>query len=94
MDRKQVELLMGGEGQGGVFTWREKNRRKVCELIPARSHAVTFHDFQLAYSVYVFSFRLQMHTDLIAAVEQIRIVCYVALYMPQTSDSFECFSVA
>lgn len=29
MDRKQVELLMGGEGQGGVFTWREKNRRKL-----------------------------------------------------------------
>ena len=30
MDPKEVELLMGGgEGQGGVFTWREKNRRKV-----------------------------------------------------------------
>ncbi|KAJ7683241.1 kinase-like domain-containing protein [Mycena rosella] len=30
MDRKEVELLMGGgEGQGGVFTWREKNRRKL-----------------------------------------------------------------
>ncbi|KAJ7188052.1 kinase-like protein [Mycena filopes] len=30
MDRREVELLMGGgEGQGGVFTWREKNRRKV-----------------------------------------------------------------
>ncbi|KAJ6527195.1 hypothetical protein DFH09DRAFT_1186904 [Mycena vulgaris] len=30
MDRKGVKLLMGGgEGQGGVFTWREKNRRKV-----------------------------------------------------------------
>ncbi|KAJ7283000.1 kinase-like protein [Mycena rebaudengoi] len=29
MNRKDVELLMGGgEGQGGVFTWREKNRRK------------------------------------------------------------------
>lgn len=33
MDRKDVELLMGGgEGQGGVFTWREKNRRKVCSV--------------------------------------------------------------
>jgi hypothetical protein len=32
MDLKQVELLMGGgQGQGGVFTWREKNRRKVCQ---------------------------------------------------------------
>jgi hypothetical protein len=32
MDPKQVELLMGGgQGQGGVFTWREKNRRKVCQ---------------------------------------------------------------
>jgi protein-serine/threonine kinase len=30
LDRKEVERLMGGgEGQGGVFTWREKNRRKV-----------------------------------------------------------------
>jgi len=29
MDRKEVERLMGGEGQGGIFTWREKNRRKV-----------------------------------------------------------------
>ncbi|KAJ7217795.1 kinase-like protein [Mycena pura] len=30
MDRKEVELLMGGgEGQGGIFTWREKNRRKL-----------------------------------------------------------------
>jgi hypothetical protein len=30
MDRKDVELLMGdGNGQSGIFTWREKNRRKV-----------------------------------------------------------------
>jgi deoxyribodipyrimidine photolyase-like uncharacterized protein len=30
MDRREVELLMGGgDGEGGVFTWREKNRRKV-----------------------------------------------------------------
>ncbi|KAF4599497.1 hypothetical protein EYR40_006591 [Pleurotus pulmonarius] len=29
MDRKEVELLMGGEGQGGIFTWRERNRRKL-----------------------------------------------------------------
>lgn len=30
MNRREVEQLMGGgEGQGGVFTWREKNRRKV-----------------------------------------------------------------
>jgi protein-serine/threonine kinase len=32
MDRKDVELLMGGDGKGGVFTWREKNRRKVHKL--------------------------------------------------------------
>jgi protein-serine/threonine kinase len=33
MDRKDVELLMGeGNGQGGIFTWREKNRRKVRSL--------------------------------------------------------------
>lgn len=30
MDRKDVELLMGdGNGQSGIFTWREKNRRKL-----------------------------------------------------------------
>ncbi|KAF4620429.1 hypothetical protein D9613_000392 [Agrocybe pediades] len=30
MDPKEVELLMGGgEGKGGIFTWREKNRRKL-----------------------------------------------------------------
>jgi protein-serine/threonine kinase len=29
MDRKEVERLMGGDGKGGIFTWREKNSRKV-----------------------------------------------------------------
>ncbi|KAF9222561.1 kinase-like protein [Gyrodon lividus] len=30
MDKKDIELLMGdGSGQGGIFTWREKNRRKL-----------------------------------------------------------------
>ncbi|KAF8070658.1 kinase-like domain-containing protein [Lyophyllum atratum] len=30
MNRKDIELLMGdGKGQGGVFTWRDKNRRKL-----------------------------------------------------------------
>ncbi|KAH7888555.1 kinase-like domain-containing protein [Phlebopus sp. FC_14] len=28
MDKKVVELLMG-DGEGGIFTWREKNRRKL-----------------------------------------------------------------
>jgi len=28
MDRKDVEMIMG-TGQGGIFTWREKNSRKV-----------------------------------------------------------------
>lgn len=28
LDRREVEMLMGGDGQGGIFTWREKNRRK------------------------------------------------------------------
>jgi hypothetical protein len=28
--RKDIEMLMGsGDGQGGIFTWREKNSRKV-----------------------------------------------------------------
>lgn len=30
MEKKEVELIMGhGNGQGGIFTWREKNRRKL-----------------------------------------------------------------
>ncbi|TFY69168.1 hypothetical protein EVJ58_g585 [Rhodofomes roseus] len=30
LDRKEVERLMGGgDGQGGIFTWRERNRRKL-----------------------------------------------------------------
>lgn len=30
MDKKDIELLLGdGNGEGGIFTWREKNRRKV-----------------------------------------------------------------
>lgn len=30
LDRKEVERLMGGgDGQSGIFTWRERNRRKV-----------------------------------------------------------------
>ncbi|KZT70969.1 kinase-like protein [Daedalea quercina L-15889] len=30
LDRKEVERLMGGgDGQGGLFTWRERNRRKL-----------------------------------------------------------------
>ncbi|CAL1707585.1 unnamed protein product [Somion occarium] len=30
LDRKEVERLMGGgDGQGGIFTWREKNSRKL-----------------------------------------------------------------
>jgi protein-serine/threonine kinase len=34
MDRREVELLMGGgDGQGGLFTWREKNRRKVTQTL-------------------------------------------------------------
>lgn len=30
MDRKEADLLMGnGDGPDGIFTWREKNSRKV-----------------------------------------------------------------
>lgn len=29
LNRKEVEALMGNGGQGGIFTWREKNRRKL-----------------------------------------------------------------
>ncbi|KAK7035458.1 hypothetical protein VNI00_011751 [Paramarasmius palmivorus] len=38
LDRKEVEKLMGGgDGSGGLFTWREKNRRKVQSLIDSRA---------------------------------------------------------
>jgi protein-serine/threonine kinase len=34
LDRKDFDALMGGDGQrGGIFTWREKNRRKVRAII-------------------------------------------------------------
>ncbi|TRM69454.1 kinase-like domain-containing protein [Schizophyllum amplum] len=29
LKRRDIEQIMGGEGQGGLFTWREKNRRKL-----------------------------------------------------------------
>ena len=29
LDRKEVDRLMGGKNGEGIFTWREKNRRKV-----------------------------------------------------------------
>jgi serine/threonine protein kinase len=29
LDRKDFEALMGGDGRSGIFTWREKNRRKL-----------------------------------------------------------------
>jgi protein-serine/threonine kinase len=29
MKPQDVALLMGGDGQSGMFTWREKHRRKV-----------------------------------------------------------------
>ncbi len=56
MDPKEAELLMGGgDGQGGVFTWREKHRRKVgyLRLFLKDSLEETDSMAQLAYSVYV-----------------------------------------
>ena len=32
LGRKEVDRLMGGQDGEGVFTWREKNRKKVCLL--------------------------------------------------------------
>lgn len=29
LSARQIEQLMGGEGPDGIFTWRERNRRKV-----------------------------------------------------------------
>ena len=36
LDRKEVDRLMGGKDGEGVFTWRERNRKKVsyhCRLV-------------------------------------------------------------
>ena len=33
LDRKDFEALMGGDGRSGIFTWREKNSRKVRTII-------------------------------------------------------------
>ncbi|KAH6914294.1 AGC/NDR protein kinase [Coprinopsis sp. MPI-PUGE-AT-0042] len=43
LDPKQIEMLMGGgEGQGGIFTWREKNKRKVMSPEVIRGHGYTY----------------------------------------------------
>lgn len=34
LDRKEIERLMGGGDGQGIFTWREKNSRKVQFLNP------------------------------------------------------------
>ena len=56
LDRKDFDALMGGDGQsGGIFTWREKNRRKVRTIIascsPSPLITVVPCTCQLAYSV-------------------------------------------
>lgn len=45
MDSKDVEALMGGgDGTGGIFTWREKNRRKVGYFeLPDLAFTLTHH---------------------------------------------------
>jgi hypothetical protein len=43
LDRKDLDALMGGDGRSGIFTWREKNRRKVktIALVLARSSHIS-----------------------------------------------------
>ncbi len=59
LDRKDLDALMGGDGPGGIFTWREKNCRKVsivsCSLeilVPVLKSSL-YRIRQLAYSVWV-----------------------------------------
>ena len=33
LDRKEVDRLMGGQNGEGIFTWREKNRKKVGRML-------------------------------------------------------------
>jgi hypothetical protein len=52
LDRKDFDALMGGDGQSGIFTWREKNRRKVRTIaVLVLAKVVSSRSFQLAYSV-------------------------------------------
>ena len=39
LNPREVEKIMG-EGPGGVFTWREKNRKKVCGFITGGSRVL------------------------------------------------------
>ena len=34
LDRREIDRLMGGQNGEGVFTWREKNRKKVSQAEP------------------------------------------------------------
>ena len=43
LDRKDFEALMGGDGRSGIFTWREKNRRKVRAIIARQAFSSSFH---------------------------------------------------
>jgi hypothetical protein len=53
MDRREVELLMGGgDGERGVFTWREKNCRKVMSHFSYRPGLVINH---LGFPARIFS---------------------------------------
>lgn len=52
LDRKDLDALMGGDGRGGIFTWREKNRRKVrIVLMLARSSRLS-HSTCLSVGVF------------------------------------------
>ena len=63
LDRKDFEALMGGDGRSGIFTWREKNRRKVRRsfIVPVLASLliVVLCNCQLAYSVYVHNLRFR-----------------------------------
>ena len=57
LDHKDLDALMG-DGRGGIFTWREKNRRKVSTVLcsienvaPVLKHFLHRRLRQLAYSV-------------------------------------------
>ena len=43
LDRKEVNKLMGGDNGEGVFTWREKNKKKVIRMLVAFVIAVKHH---------------------------------------------------
>ena len=50
LNRKDLDALMGGDGRSGIFTWREKNRRKVRMIVVGYSPIFSSQPFHAPVS--------------------------------------------